>query len=301
MVTPRETLTLAIVFADIAKSTHLYETLGDGMAQNLVSRCLSLLSHVTAKYRGTVIKTIGDEIMCTFPTANAAVEAAIDMHQAIEEIPVPDMPGFPPPNIYVGIQWGAVIQEGNDVFGDAVNVAAHMAALAKPRQIITTEKTVKVLTPEHQAFALCIDEATLKGKSGEFKIYEMIWERHDVTVMVKDSIDAMIPKSRIELRFYDRRVEVDRDRPSATLGRQSHNDVVIDENRVSRSHACIEYRRGKFVLIDQSTNGTFVLVKGKRSINLRRDEAQLLGNGIISLGREVDPDAPTAIHYTIKL
>ncbi|MCD4716691.1 MAG: hypothetical protein K8R45_08115, partial [Desulfobacterales bacterium] len=64
----RETDTLAILFADIAKSTNLYETLGDKIAQNLIGTCLSLFSDVTARYNGTVIKTIGDEIMCTFPT-----------------------------------------------------------------------------------------------------------------------------------------------------------------------------------------------------------------------------------------
>ena len=64
----RETATLAILFADIAKSTHLYETLGDKMAQNLIGRCLTLFSRVAEAHQGTVIKTIGDEIMCTFPT-----------------------------------------------------------------------------------------------------------------------------------------------------------------------------------------------------------------------------------------
>ena len=79
------------------------------------------------------------------------------------------------------------------------------------------------------------------------------------------------------------------------------NDVVVNDNRVSRSHAKIEYRRGKFVLIDQSTNGTFVLFQGKKPIDIKRDEAPLLGTGIISLGREVNPDSPLSIHYSIKM
>ena len=297
----RETDTLAILFADIAKSTHLYETLGDKMAQKLIGTCLSLFANITARHGGKVIKTIGDEIMCTFPTANDAIDAGMEMHQEIEELTIEDMPGFSPPNIYVGIQWGPVIKEGNDVFGDAVNVAARMVAQAKQRQIITTEETVAELMPEHQESASCIDKTTVRGKSGEFKIYEVVWERHDVTVMVEDSLDAMTLKARMEIRFHDHLVEVDENRPSASLGRQSHNDVAVNDNRVSRSHARIEYRRGKFVLIDQSTNGTYVVIQGKKKINLKRDEAQLLGNGIISLGREVAPDSPLAIHYVIKL
>jgi len=119
--------------------------------------------------------------------------------------------------------------------------------------------------------------------------------------MVEDSLDAMTLKAHMEIRFHDHLVQVYEHSSTVSLGRQSHNAVVVNDNRVSRSHARIEYRRGKFVLIDQSTNGTYVVIQGKKKINLKRDEAQLLGNGIISLGREVDPDSPTAIHYVIKL
>jgi class 3 adenylate cyclase len=297
----RETVTLAILFADIAKSTHLYETLGDKAAKNIIGTCLSLFSDITGRHQGTVIKTIGDEIMCTCPSANDSIEAAIDMHRELEEMVIPDMPGFPPPNIYVGVQWGPVIKDGNDVFGDAVNVAARMVALAKQRQIITTEDTVKALAPEHQDSVRCIDKTTVKGKSGEFNIYEVVWERHDVTVMVEDSVESMMLQTRLELQFHDSLVEVNKDRPSVTLGRQNHNDVVVNDNRVSRSHARIEYRRGKFVLVDLSTNGTFVLIQGKKNLSLKRDEEQLLGNGLICLGREVNPDSPLVIKYSIKL
>jgi hypothetical protein len=180
-------------------------------------------------------------------------------------------------------------------------MAARMVSLAKQRQIITTEQTVKALKPDHQSAARCIDKTTIKGKSGEVSIYEVVWERHDLTIMMEDSLGELAVRSRMELQFGDLKIEVDQSRPAATLGRQSHNDVVVNDNRVSRSHARIEYRRGKFVLIDRSTNGTYVLSQGKKGITIRRDEAALLGNGVISLGREVDPGSPMAIHYTIKL
>jgi hypothetical protein len=146
-----------------------------------------------------------------------------------------------------------------------------------------------------------IDKTTVKGKSGEIDIYEVVWEQQDATVMVDDSREALSIQSKMELQFQGQRVDVDQNRPSVTLGRQSHNDVVVNDSRVSRSHARIEYRRGKFVLIDQSTNGTFALIQGKKSINLKRDEAPLLGKGIIGLGREVTDDSPVAIHYSIAL
>jgi len=297
---PRETATLAILFADIAKSTHLYETLGNATAQNLIGACISRMADVTIKHGGVVIKTIGDEIMSTFPTAADAVAAGKEMHQAIEQMTLPDQPGFCPPNIYVGIQTGPVVKEEGDVFGDAVNVAARMAALAKQRQILTTEETVKALSPDQRESARCIDRTTIKGKSGEIDIYEIIWEQHDVTVMLDGSLEDLAIRSRLELSFAGSTIEVDIDRPSATLGRQHHNDIIVNDNRVSRSHARIEYRRGKFVLIDQSSNGTFISIQGRKSIQIKRDEAPLLGSGFIGLGREVTPDSAMAVHFSIK-
>jgi class 3 adenylate cyclase len=297
----RENVTLAILFADIAKSTHLYETLGNKTAQSLIGACLSLLSKITIEHEGIVIKTIGDEIMCTFPTANDAVEAAIAMNRDLEQLMLEDMPGVVPPNIYVGIQFGPVIREDNDVFGDAVNVAARMVAMAKQRQIVTTQDTIDVLKDAHKSSARVIDKTTVKGKSGEMNIYEVVWEQQDATVMVDDSLDARKIESKMELKFQGSAIQVDQNRPSVTLGRQSHNDVVVNDGRVSRSHARIEYRRGKFILIDQSTNGTFALIQGKKSITLRRDEATLLGSGIIGLGREVTDESPVAIHYSIQM
>jgi class 3 adenylate cyclase len=296
----RRTDIVAILFADIAKSTHIYETLGDKTAKNLIDASLSLLSEVTAKHQGTVIKKIGDEIMCTFPAANDAVDAAIEMHQSLENMPFPESPDYSSPNIYVGIQFGKVICEDDDVFGDAVNIAARMVSLAKQRQIITTEGTVKLLSDEHQSAARCIDKTTVKGKSGELRIYEVIWEEHDLTVMVTDTPDAPTKKCSLELTYQGQSLRLDENRPSATLGRQRHNDVVVNDSRVSRSHARIEYNRGKFTLIDQSSNGTLIRIKDKKSLLLKREETQLLGDGIIGLGRDVTPDSATAIHFAVK-
>jgi class 3 adenylate cyclase len=298
---PQENLTLAILFADIAKSTRIYEILGDKKAQDLISRCISVFTKATLKNQGTIIKTIGDEIMCTFPGANEAVNAAIEMNEAIEGITIDDDPDFVPPNIYVGIHYGPVIREAGDVFGDAVNVAARMRALAKQRQIFTSEETVAALTGELKDAARLVDSTTIKGKSGKIDIYEVVWEKQDVTVMMDDSFELMLLRSRIELRHADLVIEVDEARPVVSLGRQLHNDIVVNDGRASRSHARVEYRRGKFVLVDLSANGTYVIIEGKQSIRVNRDETPLVGKGLIGLGKEVKSDSPEAVHFAIKL
>lgn len=105
----------------------------------------------------------------------------------------------------------------------------------------------------------------------------------------------------MDLRMGDYLIEINQTRPTVTMGRQEHNDLEVIDTRVSRSHARIEYRDGKFILIDHSTNGTFVVMNGKpQGINLRREEITLKGSGIITLGRKASQDSPKAIHFTLK-
>jgi class 3 adenylate cyclase len=293
--------TMAILFADIAQSTKLYEKIGNSAAQRLIATCLTAMSDVSVRHGGTVIKTIGDEIMCTFPTAKEAVDAGRKMQSAIEKIPFSELPNGQAPNIYVGIHHGPVIQEKNDVFGDAVNVAARMVGIAKQRQIITTQETVDALPLEYSDCIRCIDKTMVKGKSGEMFIYEVICEEDTMTVMLKAfSGGKSAIKHRLELRFGDTTFEVSDTHPVATLGRQNQNDVVVKDSRVSRFHARVEYRKEKYFLIDQSTNGTYVAEYGMAAVLLNRDEIQLDKSGVIDLCNEGTPASPTAIHYTVK-
>jgi len=181
---PQETLSLAILFADIARSSQLYEIMGDKTAQRLIAKCLLRLADAAGQHQGSVIKTIGDAVMCTFPNADNAVKAAIAMQQAIEKIPADGRADKVTPDIYIGIHIGTVIRDDRDIFGDAVNLAARMVSLAKPQQILITEQTFTALTPEYQSAVRYLDKDTIKGKKGELKIYEYLWELDDVTVMV---------------------------------------------------------------------------------------------------------------------
>lgn len=294
---------LAILFADVAKSTTLYETLGDDTAQKVIGRILDRLRGVAEEFRGRVVKTIGDEVMCAFPGAREAVDAARAMQNAVDQLEFPENRDIKQPNIYVGFHEGQVIVEKNDLFGDAVNVAARMVEMAKPRQILTPESTYRKLPPDAMVLGSCIDTTIIKGKSGEVKVYEIVWEQQDKTVMADSLVDfnALMQGTNVadmELRVGDKTIRVNADRPVVTIGRQEHNDIVIEDGCVSRSHARVEYRRGRFFLVDESSNGTYVLPENGKSILLRRDETQISGRGTIFLGRNPDPDSPYTMHFT---
>lgn len=295
-----ESSVLTILFADISDSTRLYEKLGDEQAHRLVSTCLSTLSGVIARYRGTIIKTIGDEVMCTFQDAELAVGAAIDMHRAIDAMPPVSSEKSLPANIRVGLHTGPVIRQAGDIFGDAVNVAARMVSLAKPRQIITTQQTIEALPEECSVSAKCITKTTIKGKGGEFAIHEIVWDENDETMTLSKDITLQILFSRLHLRFGDKDVFVDKNNPSITLGRHEQNDFVIDDVIASRLHARINYLRGKFILVDQSTNGTYISHEGEKPVLVHQDEVVMGMRGYISLGRETRADSPLAVHFTCE-
>jgi class 3 adenylate cyclase len=140
----QQTERLAILFADITGSTVLYETLGNALARQMVVHCLSMMSSRLAAHRGTLIKTIGDELMCTFPSAETALRAACDMQDAVESgKPGGDRPMY----IRIGFNFGEVIREESDVHGDAVNVAARITEVARARQILATQAAVDALPP----------------------------------------------------------------------------------------------------------------------------------------------------------
>jgi class 3 adenylate cyclase len=297
---PRETVSLAILFADVARSTQLYELMGDETAQKLISQCISRFSDIACQHQGSVVKTIGDAVMCTFQHADDAVKAAMAMQLILESIPSARGADRGTPDIYIGIHFGPVIREDGDIFGDAVNLAARMVSLAKPQQILITEQIYNALTPEYQSSVRFLDKDTIKGKSGELNIYEYIWEPNDITVMLDRAAVTLNMQSCLELKRGDSIIKIDSCNPSVTMGRQRKNDLVLNYKRISRFHARIEYRRGKFVLIDNSSNGTYIHLPDQNSVYIKRDETLLSGSGIISLGRQATPGSPGAIHFAVK-
>jgi class 3 adenylate cyclase len=290
-------LEVAILFADVVGSTQLYDKFGDTKASETVAACLEVMKDATLQYEGTVIKTIGDEVMSTFPTVEGAMSAAAVMQTRItadnkkeDRIAV---------SIRIGCHYGPVVQERNDIFGAAVHTANRMTSQAKARQIVISGETVEKMSPDFVKQTRQIDVATVRGKLDEIALYEFLWNPEEATSMLPtiewESHDRNV--SRVVLTFGDQTIEVHDMRKSVNIGRADDNDLVIKGNLISRIHAKVEMRRGKFVLVDQSTNGTFLQDTLGEETFVRRDTADLGGEGTIGLGRAESPGTALAIHY----
>ena len=87
---------------------------------------------------------------------------------------------------------------------------------------------------------------------------------------------------------------------SAGIGRAETCEIVVGSPLASRLHARIESRRGKFVFIDQSTNGSYVKTEDGSVVYLRREELPLWGSGEISLGSSFDEDTTHWLHFKLN-
>ncbi|MFZ5724212.1 MAG: adenylate/guanylate cyclase domain-containing protein [Pseudomonadota bacterium] len=289
----------AVMFADVSGSTRLYEMLGDQDAKAIIDETIGLMSEITVRHGGTVVKTIGDEVMSRFPEADAAIHAACDIQTALDN-KTAVRPGIKVA-VRIGVHWGSALLDNNDLFGDAVNVASRMAGIARARQIITTEDTVGALSSGLAGKARWFDRAPVKGKHAEIDIHEVVWEEHQAVtrIMTAVALPAIEPDSArtLVVQCDGAELPVPNDGSSFLLGRADTCDLVVPATLASRQHARIEFRRGKYILIDQSTNGTWMRQQDGQQVYLRREEAPLLGTGIISLGEEIDDDNPALVHF----
>ena len=296
-VAARRQVAATVLFADIRGSTQLFEQYGDVRARQIETRVLDVLAARTGAHGGEVVKTIGDEIMSRFADAESAVRAARAMHQALKEDPELAQLNIA---VRIGLHHGPVLVEKNDVFGDAVNIAARMVSLSKGGQIITTRETVDDLPTEIKQMTRSLGRSQVRGKQEEKEICEVIWQdTTGLTQMATGRQEELrnLLFARLMLEYRGKKRELAPSAQAFTMGRGEQSNLVVDRELVSRSHADIEFRQGKFILVDHSTNGTYLLLENGARFFVRREEFTLHDRGIICLGKAVANDNPDLIRY----
>lgn len=292
-----------VLFSDISGSTRLYETIGDRQASQLVLRCLDEMKASTQQFHGRVIQIIGDEILAVFPTPDHAMYAAVEMMRRVSTI---KPGGSSRMALRSGMHYGKMVEENGNVFGDTVNTTARIVALAKAGQLLASRETVQRLSPMLRRNTREIADFQLKGKAEAIAVCEIFWKEEesggDMTVQMRGPVPVKPPTRRLILALgQNRYVLPDANVSELNLGRETDNEIVIDDLRVSRRHAKIERRLEKFVIADKSTNGTWVLFEGKNEILLKHEEAVLHGRGIITLGHAHDPgDSQEKLEFSVE-
>ena len=283
---------MAMLFADVSDSTRLYEALGDTGAFGKVRECLAMLTEIASEFDGRVVKTIGDGAMCVFPTADAAAAAAGEMQSQVSQRLGE---GKTKLMIRIGFHFGPVIEEGDDVFGDAVNLAARMSGIALPGQVVTTSETVETMSQQLRETTRRLTTMPVRGKVVEVEVHEFMWQASTERTVIPGRPRAPVAGSgpSIKLSYRGREILM---KDTVWFGRGPDNTVVIADRMASRRHAKIELRSGKFVLVDQSSNGTYVTLGGSE-MRLRREETFLHGYGVITFGHGVSEAGTEVVEF----
>jgi len=295
-----ETAQRAVLFVDVTDSTKIYESLGDTVALALINGLFARLDKIVAKHSGTVVKTLGDGMVCVFLAPDDAFRAACEMQASVHAGTQGSRNRL---QIKVSFTFGPVILSRGDVFGDTMNVCARLVTLANPEQILTSAQTVEALSPGLRARCRALFPTRIKGKSEEVPVCDVTW-RYDPAVTESNLTRADLARATqqsLKLIYRGNIFVVNRSRPMVQMGRDDSNDIVIVSLFASRIHARVQSRDDHFVLTDLSSNGTFLLVDEHSSeVLLRREEAVLGGRGWIGLGKNATKHGDHSVRFTLQ-
>jgi class 3 adenylate cyclase len=290
---------LLVLFADISGSTAIYEQLGDAAAVELIQALLGRMEEETYFHNGTVIKSIGDELLCTFPDVISALAGATAMQQQAAAVEGPDGRKLA---LRVGMHYGPALEDRGDVFGDAVNVAARVVELARPGQILISDNCFDKIPLLGRSRIRAIDRMSVRGRSAETTILEVMWQRgRSITTIVPLIQRAHEDAGSVVLHHGGRSFTISPQGNPFLIGRDPSCQLVVATTMASRQHASIESRRGRFILADRSTNGTFVVPEGGQPIHLRREEFVLQGAGWMSFGDQPRAHTEGGVRYEFRL
>ena len=275
-----------VLFADLRGSTSLYESLGNAEASHLVTQSVSLVARIVELTGGEVVKTLGDGLMAIFNESAYALQAAAEMHDALERIgsASDQTVGL---KLQVGLARGEVVEMAGDYFGDAVNVAARLLDHAGDNETLATSAVIESIPLEERAKFRSLDKVQLRGRTEPVQVFlhEASQGSESDTTAYADIYSPSPDPEGIRLIWANLNRVYSTTSLPLILGRSPQATYCIDDARVSRNHARIDWHGGSFQLIDLSYNGTFVQFANDREIvSLRRGTCTLHGRGIISLG-----------------
>jgi adenylate cyclase len=264
-------------------TTVLFARLVGDADHEMMAGCLARLRQAAEACGGRVIEASGDKMMVLMSVPEVAADIAVAMHTAMDEFPAAKGKKLA---AGIGFHHGPVNQKGEEVFGDTVNLASRLVERAAGGQIITTEETGALLSRLYKAWMRHLYSIQLQGRTQEIGICELVWRAdNSATLFAPKRARERPALTVLKLKYRDQKVKLRRGNESMTIGRGEECSLVVADTEASRLHCTIERRQGKFVLVDQSTNGTYVTVEGADEMLVQREEFMLSKQGWITLGR----------------
>lgn len=294
-----------VVFADLTGSTGLFESAGNVVATHVVTRCTQALGSHLARAGGRVVKFLGDGVLALFEDPLAAVEACSRAQDILHDLSIGQR--MTPLGVKIGLDCGAIVEHDGDCYGDAVNVAARLADRAQTNEILIAEAVFVRLPDALRLACSSLDRIMIKGKTEPLRVWRIDWTRTaestlTVPIAMLEAQSRVRSVQRLDLDRLDQHLELVPTDGPLVIGRGEGARFIINDPRVSRRHARIEWTSGQCVLTDFSSNGTWVRFAGSPApVMLKRDSCMLHGQGEIGLGATPeDFTAPTLTFQVIN-
>lgn len=268
MVQPKN---VCVLVAEIPGTDRLADALDAREATHAIERCIHRVDRAIAAQGGTSLRRGNASICALFDHCDAAILAACEMLERVHSLP--PLRGLRMA-IHIGLHFGEVES------GEGERVATRLAEVAKPGHALASEMVITALSAATRPFAGAVPSRNpaLAGLGWQaFAVGRQVAALASTPVAVRRS-------PRLHLHHQQDALYVEDIRPVVLFGRELGNDIVIADPRASRQHARIERRRNGFVLIDQSTNGTFLLQDGSAEYIVRNEEVMLKDSGRIGCG-----------------
>lgn len=292
----------SVVFADLVGSTGIFERLGDETAGRFVTQLTTALAKIFEQHQGRVVKLLGDGLFVVFASEEQALTACIAIQERLQQKPVRPGGMGRPVQMQMGIESGEVVEIQGDCYGDAVNSAARLADLAGADQILTTQRVRDALPTEQQEKLRSLGPMYLRGKAEVTEVFRVEWqhERDSEATVMGVSMFGQPLETHLEISIGGETRRLQPRGEAVTLGRSASADLNVNDSRVSRVHATIEWRGAHFVLTDTSSFGTWVYFGNQpEPVVLRRTECYLVGQGHIALGCDRNAEAAPLASFAI--
>ena len=295
-----------VVFADLRGSTALFETLGNAEATSVVTHCVNALVGPVTDHGGRVIKTLGDGLMAVFITPAAAAAAAAVMHDVLDAIVSRGSErgassGLRALRLQVALARGEVVEMAGDCYGDAVNVAARLLDHAGDNETLLTHEVLRGLPLEQRARYRSLDRLVLRGRVEPVEVHVLGGKRGagDTAITQFGGVAMDDEPDGMRLVWLDLNRLFAVQQMPVVLGRSPQVIFCVDDSRVSRSHARVDWHSGNFQLTDLSYNGTYVRFNDGEIVSLRRGSCILHGSGSIGLGGSPSDPTSACVHFDI--
>lgn len=293
-----------VVFTDLHGSTAVFEALGNARATETVTQITTWIAEQCELSGGRVVKTLGDGVLAMFPDGQSAVNAVVEL-QRLHFKRIMRTPADLRMPMRIGVASGEVEIVAGDCYGDAVNVAARLCDLCGPHQIWANAAALSAVDEARGTTFRILGPISIRGRAEPCTVYQIEWREEETSdfltmqgqldpIYASGEVDALGREIELTWMGYAKRFR-SFDLP-VHIGRVRNMEFVVNDPRVSRTHARLEWRNGSVVLVDVSSYGTWVRFAGGggSDVLLRREECVLHGRGELALGASfADATVPT--------